>query len=160
LAYQFQNGGGAYIHRMHQDITLSLTPPSTLHWDMQYKNHRVEGFDLAIHYLAVRIRDNVSDAILETLFITSPGAPQSTLAIPMPHYFKDLAAYAGRTVRLSVEIQVSNNFLDAQFDNFTLAANAPVAPVGQEGQLGQHGELGEHGEPGSTDTSGSIPKSK
>lgn len=151
LAYQFQNGGGMYVHRMHQDITLPLTQPSTLHWDMQYRNHRVEGFDLAIHYLAVRIRDSVSDAILETLFITNPGAPQSTLSTTMPHYFKDLAAYAGRTVRLSVEIQVSNNFLDAQFDNFTLVANPPVAPVGQDGELGQHGELGHHEEPGSTD---------
>jgi len=75
-------------------------------------------------YLAVRIRD-LSDAILQTLFITNPGDPQS---IPMTHFSADLAAFAGSTVRLSIDMQTDLLFLDAQFDNFMLAGNC-AAPV-------------------------------
>src|SRR5882672_983892 len=35
LAFQLQNG--PQLHRMHQDIAVG--PASTLHWDMQYRNH-------------------------------------------------------------------------------------------------------------------------
>jgi hypothetical protein len=106
---------------MHQDIAVGAG--STLHWDMQYSNHAA-GFDPANQYLAVRIRDSSSDVIREDLFITSPGDPQSNPDHPkLTHYSKSLAAYAGMTVRLSVDMQVNLDFLDAQFDNFRLAGN-------------------------------------
>ncbi len=120
LAFQLQNGAPE-LHRMHQDIKVG--PASTLEWDMQYLNHDPDGFNLAEQYLAVRIRD-LSDAILEDLFITNPGDPQSNPDHPkLTHHSKSLAAYAGRTVRLSVDMQVNRNFLDAQFDNFRLAGS-------------------------------------
>jgi hypothetical protein len=115
LAFQLQGDAGQ-LHRMHQDIAVGAG--STLHWDMQYSNHAA-GFDPANQYLAVRIRD-LSDAILRDLFVTNPGDPQS---IPMTHFSADLAAYAGQTVRLSVDMQVNLFFLDAQFDNFRLAGS-------------------------------------
>jgi hypothetical protein len=115
LAFQLQSDV-PQLHRMHQDIAVG--PGSTLHWDMQYSNHAA-GFDPANQYLAIRIRD-LSDAILQTLFITNPGDLQ---LIPMTHFSADLAAYAGQTVRLSVDMQVNLFFLDAQFDNFRLAGN-------------------------------------
>ena len=119
LAFQLQNG--LQLHRMHQDIAVG--PASTLHWDMQYRNH-AGVFDPVNQYLAVRIRD-LSDAILQDLFITNPGAPQS---IPMTPFQADLSAYAGRTVRLSVDMQTDLLFLDAQFDNFTLTPNDTCTP--------------------------------
>src|SRR5712691_3124270 len=120
LAFQLQNGAPE-LHRMHQDITVGVG--STLHWDMQYSNHAA-GFDPANQYLAVRIRD-LSDVILKDLFITNPGDPQS---IPMTHFSADLAAFAGTTVRLSVDMQVNLDFFDAQFDNFRLVSNNVCTP--------------------------------
>ena len=121
LAFQLQSDV-PQLHRMHQDIAVG--PGSSLHWDMQYNNHA--GASDPSQYLAVRIRDSVSDAILEELFITTnPGEPQS---IPMTGFSADLSAHAGKTVRLSVDMQVSLNFLDAQFDNFRLTPNNTCTP--------------------------------
>jgi len=119
LAFQLQNG--SQFHRMSQDVALG--PPATLHWDMQYRNHFI-AFDPINQFLAVRIRD-LSDNILQTIFITSPG---NALQIPMTHFSVDLTAFANTTVRLSVEMQVNNFFFDAQFDNFRLAQNC-TAPL-------------------------------
>ena len=119
LAFQLQNG--SQFHRMYQDVVLG--PPATLHWDMKYRNHS-GGFDPTNQYLAVRIRD-LSDTILQTIFITNPG---DALQIPITHFSADLTAYANSTVRLSVEMQVNSFFFDAQFDNFKLAPNC-TAPL-------------------------------
>src|SRR6267378_1549014 len=125
LAFQLQSNV-PQLHRMHQDIAVGAA--MTLEWDMQYLNHDLDGFSLAEQYLAVRIRD-LSDTILEDLFITSPGDPQSNPDHPkLTHYSKSLAAYAGMTVRLSVDMQVNRNFLDAQFDNFRLTPNNTCTP--------------------------------
>jgi hypothetical protein len=166
---------------MYQNIDVG--PPSTLYWDMQYRSHCprlpqcATVFDPANHYIAVRIRDSSSDALLDTLWITDSSKPQVNPAHPQltRDYSVNLAAYAGRTVRLSVEIQVTY-FLDAQLDNFRLVANPPPAPpvvvppvvvppvvvppvvvpptplVGEEGEQGQHGELG------NMENSGATPK--
>jgi hypothetical protein len=121
LAFQLQNGG--QTHRMYQDIAIGV--PSTLHWDMQYRDHS-GFFDPTYQYLAIRIHD-LADNLLETLFITTQGVdPQS---IPMTHFSRDLSAYAGSTVRLSVEMQVLNFYLDAQFDNFKLTANCTAPTI-------------------------------
>ena len=121
LAFQLQNGSGE-LHRMYQDIAVG--PASTLEWDMQYRNHA--GASDSNQYLAVRIRDSVTDAILADLFTTTkPGVLQS---IPMTGFSADLAAFAGMTVRLSVDMQTDLSFLDAQFDNFKLAPNDTCTP--------------------------------
>ena len=124
LAFQLQTG--VQFDRMYQDIAVG--PGLELHWDMQYRNHAA-GFD-PNQYLAVRIRDSVTDEILENLFITKPGDPQSNADHPLLTHFskKDLSAYAGKTVRLSVDIQMTLGFLDAQFDNFRLASNNTCTP--------------------------------
>ena len=136
LAFQLQTA--PQFHRMYQDVDVGQ--PSTLHWDMQYLNHCPAdrcpaGFDPAEQYLAVRIRDSSSDEILETLFITNPGDPQSNPDHPLLTHFskdltvsKDLTAHAGMKVRLSVEVQASRAQLDAQFDNFRLAPNNTCTP--------------------------------
>ena len=99
LAFQLQSDV-PQLHRMHQDIAVGAG--SSLHWDMQYNNHA--GASDPSQYLAVRIRDSVSDAILQDLFITSPGDPQTNLDHPkLTHFQADLSAFAGRTVRLSVD---------------------------------------------------------
>jgi hypothetical protein len=121
LAFQLQTG--PQFHRMYQDIAIG--PPSTLHWDMQYRNH-LGIFVPPAQDLAVRIRD-LADNILQTLFITTQGVhPQS---IPMTHFSRDLAAYAGSTVRLSVEMQVNLFNFDAQFDDFKLAPNCTTPTI-------------------------------
>ena len=120
LAFHLQDGRGKVFDRMYQDIDVG--PGLELHWDMQYLNHAA-GFN-ENQYLAVRIRDSVSDAIIKDLFITKLGAPQSNADHPKLTPFQaDLAAFAGMKVRLSVEVQASLFYLDAQFDNFKLAAN-------------------------------------
>jgi hypothetical protein len=162
---------------MYQDIEVG--PPSTLYWDMRYRSHCPttplwcpQGFDLAKHYLAVRIRD-LSGVFLEDLFITKPGAPLALLK--MDPYWANLAAYAGKTVRLSVEIQAAH-FLDVQLDNFKLVANPPVVVppvvvppvvvppmvvppvvVPPAPLVGEDGE-GQHGEMGNVENSGATPK--
>ena len=120
LAFQLQNG--PQLHRMFQDIAVG--PASTLHWDMQYRNSAGD-FDPVAQYLAVRIRDSLSDAILQDVFITNPGDVRS---IPMTHFAVDLAAFAGMTVRLSVDLQANIRTFDAQFDNFRLVSNNVCTP--------------------------------
>jgi hypothetical protein len=121
LAFQLQNGPQS--HRMYQDVAIGV--PSTLHWDMQYRNH-AGAFDPTFQFLAVRIRD-LADNLLQTLFITTQGVdPQN---IPMTHFSSDLSAYAGSTVRLSIEMEVFNFYFDAQFDNFNLAANCTAPTI-------------------------------
>src|SRR5262245_60555086 len=120
LAFQLQNG--SQFHRMYQDIALGA--PATLHWDMKYRNHS-GGFDPTNQYLAVRIRD-LSDTILQTIFITNPG---DSLQIPMPHFSAAITSYANSSLRPSVEMQVNSFSFEAQFDNFTLAPNCSAALI-------------------------------
>jgi hypothetical protein len=113
LAYQLQNG--PELHRMFQDVTL---PPNTtsLTWDMFYTNF-FGFFDPNFQFLAVDVRD-LSDQILQTLFITTQGVnPQS---IPMSSFSVDLSAFAGTTVRIDIEMNVQDYYFDAGFDNFVI----------------------------------------
>ena len=122
MAYQLQNG--PQEHRMYQDVTLS-TSATILSWDMFYTNHHT-GF-ASNQYLAVHIRDN-SDNILETLFETIPGDPQS---IPLTNFAYDISTYAGSTVRIDVEMKLYELFIDAGFDNFVIEQGG--TPPGWDG---------------------------
>jgi len=110
VAYQLQTG--PQQHRMYQDVSLDLSV-TALCWDMEYNNHNPV-FDPLSQYLAVNIRD-LSDNILQTLFVTQVGDP---LSIPMTPFSANIGSYAGTTVRIDVDLQVQASYFDATFDNF------------------------------------------
>jgi hypothetical protein len=112
VALQLQNR--AQSHRLFQDIALPAEV-KTISWDMEYNNH---AFDFTVDHqiLEVNVRDPSSDAILATLLRTTTGIdPQ---VIPMTQFRRDVSAFGGRTVRISVDMIVDDFFLDAAFDNF------------------------------------------
>ncbi|MEB3200580.1 MAG: tandem-95 repeat protein [Synechococcaceae cyanobacterium] len=128
LAYQLQNA--PQFHRMYQDVAIPVGA-NTLSWDMEYTNH-YGIFVPNAQELAVQIRD-LGDNILQTLYVTAGADPQS---IPMTAFSADIAAYAGTTVRISVDQNVQIMWFDSAFDNFFISG-APsleltinnVAPV-------------------------------
>jgi hypothetical protein len=112
VALQLQNG--PQIHRMFQDIALPAGA-TTISWDMEYNNHNGD-FVPDAQELVVDVRDVSTDAIVATLFRTIQRvSPQS---IPMTHFSADISAYAGQTVRISVDMIVFRLYFDAAFDNF------------------------------------------
>jgi hypothetical protein len=111
LALQLQNGG--QMHRMFQDIALPAGA-STISWDMEYNNHNGD-FVPDGQEIVVDIRDVSTDAIVATLFRTVQGVSPS---IPMTHFSADVSAFAGQTVRISIDMIVYRFYLDAAFDNF------------------------------------------
>ena len=117
MAYQLQNA--PETHRMYQDVALA-TNTTTLSWDMFYQDHGGV-FDPVTQYLRVAIMD-LSDNILSTLFLTSPGDPQS---IPMSAFSGDISAFAGTTVRVDVTMQVQDFYFDAGFDDFRVVGAVP-----------------------------------
>ena len=129
MALQLQNG--EQIHRMYQDISLESNA-SLLTWDMFYNNHWDSfvvgdgGIDAIANYqyLAVYLRD-LSDNILDTLFITNIGDP---LSIGMNSFSADISSYAGQTVGLDVFMEVDFWYFDAGFDNFQVS-NQLSAPI-------------------------------
>jgi hypothetical protein len=111
-ALQLQNG--SQTHRMYQDIALPAGV-TTISWDMEYNNH-FGIFVPANQVLEVNVRDATTDAIVATLFRTTQGVdPQS---IPVTHFTRDVSAFGGLTVRISVDMTVNNFYFDAAFDNF------------------------------------------
>lgn len=121
LAYQLQNDSER--HRMYQDISLETTA-TVLHWDMMYTNTNVDFSNN--QFLAVHIRDT-SDVILETLFITNLGDALSVNT--MTAFNADISAYAGTTIRLDIEMNVQNSWLDAAFDNFRYDLAVPATAI-------------------------------
>jgi hypothetical protein len=115
LAVAFQNCGER--HRMYQTVTIPAAA-STLAWDMSYDNTG-GSFDAGDQYIAVNLRDPTTDAVLVTLYKTTQGEDAQELPA-MTTFSKSIAAYAGQTVRIDVEMQVRLSFLDGAFDNFRL----------------------------------------
>jgi hypothetical protein len=114
VSLQLQNG--PQNHRMYQDIALPAGV-RTISWDMEYNNHFATFVPL-VQELAINVRDPATDAILATLYRTTPGVdPQS---IPMTHFTRDVSLFAGRTIRFSVDHSVNNFYFDAAWDNFTV----------------------------------------
>jgi hypothetical protein len=135
LAYQLQTA--PQDHRMYQDVKL---PDSTanLSWDMFYTNHA--GVSSDSQYLAVHIRDPLSDSVLETLFTTEGDASQSIL---MTHFTCDISDYAGSEVRIDVEMRVNQGYLDAGFDNFVIEQDeyTITATAGDGGTISPSGDV-------------------
>lgn len=112
-ALQLQNG--PQTHRMFQDIALPAGA-TTISWDMEYNNHAGGEFVPDAQVLEVNVRDVSSDVILATLFRTTQGVdPQ---VIPVTHFSRDVSAFGGQTVRISVDMTVDRFYFDAAFDNF------------------------------------------
>ncbi len=114
-AYAFNLQAGPEDHRMSQDIFL---PPTitTLGWSMGYHNYW-GSFVADAQFLAVQLRDPATDEVLATLYKTGEGDPQQ---LPMTAFEADIRAFAGRTVRIDVELQVQLTCFDGEFDDFTL----------------------------------------
>jgi hypothetical protein len=118
-AIQLQNG--SQTHRMYQDIALPVGVKS-ISWDMEYNNHAFD-FIPDEQLLEVNVRDVASDAILATLFRTTQFVDPPI--IPLTHFTGDVSAFAGRTVRISVDLIGNRFYFDAAFDNFKV--DRPVA---------------------------------
>jgi len=120
-ALQLQNG--SQTHRMYQDIALPAGA-TTISWDMEYNNHSGAFFP-ENQELAINVRDATTDVILATLFRTTEGVdPQS---IPVTHFSRDVSAFRGQTVRISVDMIVNFFYFDAAFDKFTVDFRVAVA---------------------------------
>jgi hypothetical protein len=118
-AIQLQNG--SQTHRMYQDIALPAGAKS-ISWDMEYSNFAFD-FIPDEQMLEVNVRDVASDAILATLFHTTQFVDPPF--IPVTHFTGDVSAFAGRTVRISVDLIGNRFYFDAAFDNFKV--DRPVA---------------------------------
>jgi hypothetical protein len=111
-ALQLQNGPQSF--RMFQDIALPAGA-TTISWDMEYNNHNGD-FVPDAQELEVNVRDVSSDAILATLLRTTRFV--DPLEIPVTHFIRNVSAFGGRTVRISIDMIVDRLFFDAAFDNF------------------------------------------
>jgi hypothetical protein len=113
VAIQFQSG--EQTHTMTRPLRLP-SGARTLSWDMQYANG--ESFHDPEHqFIAVHILDS-NGRRLETVFKTT--ADVHPLAIPMTTFEVDIAEYAGRNVKVQVELEVWNGYFPAAFDNFRI----------------------------------------
>lgn len=104
-------------HYLYQNVTVPTTGNQTLELDMAYNNHYSGGFSNN-QFVAIELRDPYTGALINTLFKTVPGSPQST---PMTHYSFNIGAHAGQLVQLRVINATVNNFyFDVLLDNVTL----------------------------------------
>ncbi len=113
VAVELQNGP---VHRrMYQDVTIP-NGTSVLDWDMRYSND-AGNFDANFQYLAINVRDPITDAILATIYKTTDGPDAQTLST-MTAFSASIAPYAGQRVRIDVEVMVQFSFFDIVLDNF------------------------------------------
>jgi hypothetical protein len=123
LGICYQSGPGN--HRMYQDISIDADADQ-LQFDLSYSSY--SSFNSTSQFVAVHIRDIVTDNITETIFKTVASDP---LRIPMNQFCMDISAYSGDTIRIDVEFQVQSNCMDLAFDNFriTKSGTLPDQPV-------------------------------
>ncbi len=107
--------------QMSQNITLPATA-QTISWEMDYNNMSPTGFT-ATQYLTINIENATTGAVLDSLVSTNSRTALSTNGWLTCVY--NISAYAGQTVKLSIELSAKDYFFDAAFANFSL--NAPWA---------------------------------
>ena len=112
LAILLENGGED--HRMFQTITVPSCS-AVVKWDMAYNNHE-NSFDTTGQFLALNIRNPSTDAILSTPYRTTQGVDPEVLSA-MTGFVADISSFAGQTVRLDYEAEVTEFFFDIAFDN-------------------------------------------
>lgn len=113
VAVQLQLAPG--IHRIYQDFTVPLTA-TTLKWDMYYKN--TWNTFTTNQYIAVNVRDPLTDAVIATLYKTTAGAPLN-LGSMLP-FTADLSAFAGTDIRFDIETNIQLSWIDVVLDNFVI----------------------------------------
>ena len=113
----FNAQSGPERHLLSQDVTLP-SAAKMLTFSLAYGTN-APAFDATNHFLAVEVRDPATDAVLANLFITDPTttpAPPTTLAMtPMT---APIEAYAGQTVRITVDVQAHLTCLFTVVDDF------------------------------------------
>jgi hypothetical protein len=125
LPETFKASDGSYVgvnlqngpqnHRMYQTVSIPAGA-QRLTWAMSYDNHHV-GFDPVVQYVALNVRDPLTDAVLATIYKTLPGDP---LVLPLTPFSADISPFAGKTVRIDLELQAQGFHLDLSFDDFRI----------------------------------------
>jgi hypothetical protein len=110
-AYNAQNNSAR--HLMQQDVAIPQGA-TRLTWEMSYFTN---GFDLTNQFLAIELRDPANEMVLATVFVTDPAGNPPTIQ-SIDRFEADISAHAGRTVRLTVHLQVQLDCFFAVFDNF------------------------------------------
>lgn len=112
---------GPANHRMYQDISIAADADQ-LQFDLSYSNYN--NFNNTSQFVAVHIRDIVSDTITETLYKTVNGI--DPLLIPMNQFCMDISAYSGDSIRIDFEFQVQDNCMDIAYDNFRITKSGTL----------------------------------
>jgi hypothetical protein len=113
VAVHFQFGEQSHL------MTRSVRLPSgarTLSWDMQYANNQAT-HDPERQFVAVHILD-ANGRVLRTVYKTTTDV--HPLAIPMTNFEADIHEYAGRNIKIQVQLEVWNGYFPAAFDNFRI----------------------------------------
>jgi hypothetical protein len=114
----FNAQSGAVGHLLWQDLTIPAGA-QLLTWSMSWTS--VDPLALGSQSIAIELRDPATDAIKETLYATDPAAsPAPPLAQAMSAFAAPIDAYAGQTVRVTVDLQARADCLFAVFDDFRI----------------------------------------
>ena len=93
---------------------------ATLTWSMYYNNH-AGTFDSTSQYIAVNLRDPITDEVVFTAWKTAPDDP--SVLSGMTTFAADIGAFAGVVMRIDVEMQVQTYYCDAAFDDFVIRSS-------------------------------------
>jgi hypothetical protein len=117
MAVFLQNSGST--HYLYQNVSLPASGPILLTYDLKYTNH-AGGFSTN-QFIAVQIRNASTNALLRTVFTTSPGSPAVT---PMTSYSFNISEFAGQNVRLQlVDATINSFFFDVLLDNVKITGS-------------------------------------
>src|SRR6202000_1406216 len=108
---------GPSLHRLSQDLVVPLNA-NNLAWDMTYINDNLlsqgnDGtnvFDPSSEFVAVNLRDPVTDALIVTLYKTTEGIDAESVT-SMTTFAEAISAYRGRYVRLDFEVNSQYGYI-------------------------------------------------
>lgn len=110
----FNAQSGIERHRIWQDIALPASA-KMLTFNLAYTTS--VAFNATTQFLAIEVRDPTSDSVLGKLFYTDPTT-SPPLTLQLTEKSASLQPYAGRTVRITVDVMAGNDCLFAVVDNF------------------------------------------
>ncbi|MDO9187509.1 MAG: HYR domain-containing protein [Bacteroidia bacterium] len=108
-------------HSLYQNVTL---PSGTISLclDLGYRNHAV-GFSPS-QFIAIELRNPSTNAIITTLFKTTPGSPAIR---PFSNMCFDISAYAGQSVKIQIiDASIYSSQLDVFFDNIKIVGGTSL----------------------------------
>nr|HEX4312578.1 choice-of-anchor D domain-containing protein [Kofleriaceae bacterium] len=111
---------GPEDHRLFQTVAVPQCQ-AVVRWDMAYNNHEATNnpsapFDPSGQFLAVNVRDPSTDNILTTPYKTTTGV-DAPIVSTMTGYLADISSFAGQTIRLDYEAEITEFFFDIALDN-------------------------------------------